>query len=214
MRFPAFSNEPACTRFVLRAINVARAVEHLVPMVLPSNWYQLNASEQLFVLAGLERTARGLPAYVGLNRALTHSAQWAALRRVDPPLAVGFAVGHVANGVSGIGSTLALGYTTLEADYVWMYQDGWGGSSSTPNMACRSLGAPGCWAHRDQLLGSDGTYSAGVGLHCTTCEMGTGFAVVAGSGSMTDLVEVPAGPPPAMYFTWAKDVVPYLHPTG
>ena len=212
VRFPAFTNQPSCTRFVLRAINVARSVEHLTPMVLPTNWYRLSASEQLFVLADLERTARGLPAYVGLNRALTRAAQWAALHRVDPAVATGFAIGHDAQGVNGIASTMALGYTTLEADYVWMYQDGWGGSSATPNMACRSPGAPGCWGHRDQLLGFDGAYSAGVGLHCTTCEMGTGFAVVVGTGSMTDLVEVPAGPTPSMYFTWAKDVVPYLHP--
>ena len=214
IRFPAFTNETSCTRFVLRAINVARSVEHLTPMVLPTNWYRLDASEQLFVLADLERTARGLPAYVGLNRSLTRAAQWAALRRVDPAVATGFAIGHDAQGVNGIASTLALGFATLEADYVWMYQDGWGGSSATPNMACRSPGAPGCWGHRDQLLGFDGAYSAGVGLHCTTCEMGAGVAVVAGTGSMTDLIEVPAGKPPTMYFTWAKDVVPYLHPSG
>ena len=73
----------------------------------------------------------------------------------------------------------------LEADYMWMYEDGWGGSSSsTPNLACTFAGALGCWGHRDQLLGFDGTYNFGVGLHCTTCEMGTGFAVVNGTGSL------------------------------
>jgi hypothetical protein len=64
--------------------------------------------------------------------------------------------------------------------------------------------------HRDQLLGDDGTYNFGVGLHCTTCEMGTGSAIVNGSSSFTSLIELPAGSPPAMYFTWAKNVVPYL----
>jgi hypothetical protein len=40
--------------------------------------------------------------------------------------------------------------------------------------------------------------------------MGAGFAVVAGSGAFTDLVERPAGRPPAMYFTWARNVLPFL----
>jgi hypothetical protein len=209
-RFPAFSNAPDCTQFVLRAVNTARALEHLSAMVLPSNWYSLTPPEQLFVLADLERTARGLPPYLGLNRALTREAQRAARRQVDPGFAPGFAVGLDRQKVRGMGGTLAMSFTTLEADYTWMYQDGWGGSAYTPNMACSSASAPGCWGHRDQLLGSDGTYNAGVGLRCTKCEMGAGFAIVKGTGTFTDLVELPAGSPPPMYFTWASDVVPYL----
>ncbi len=66
------------------------------------------------------------------------------------------------------------------------------------------------WAHRDELLGYDPSYNPGVGLSCTDCEMGTGFAVLGGSGSFVDLVEQLAGAPPAMTFTWAQDVAPYL----
>jgi hypothetical protein len=40
--------------------------------------------------------------------------------------------------------------------------------------------------------------------------MGTGFAIVSGRSSLTDLVELPKGAPPAMTFTWAKNVAPYL----
>jgi hypothetical protein len=36
---------------------------------------------------------------------------------------------------------------------------------------------------------------------------------VHGTGSFTSLIELPAGTPPAMYFTWAKNVVPYLTST-
>jgi hypothetical protein len=155
--FPSFSGTPTCTQFVLRALNSARSDEDLPAIVLPTNWFQLNPQEQIFV------------------------------------------------------STVATGYTTLEADYAWMYEDGWGGSpSSTSNVACTFAGALGCWGHRDELLGFDGTYNFGVGLHCTTCEMGTGFAIVNGTGSFTSLIELPAGNPPPMYFTWAKNVVPYL----
>jgi len=212
--FPAFSGTPTCTQFVLRALNAARSDESLPAIVLPSNWFTLKAQEQLFVIVNLERTARGLPPYLGLNRQLHASAQSAAQHEVDPAYAKGFRTGLDPEGVPGMGATLAVGYTTLEADYVWMYEDGWGGSSSlTPNLACTFAGALGCWGHRDQLLGFDGTYNFGVGLHCTTCEMGTGFAIVRGTGVFTSLIELPAASPPPMYFTWAKNVVPYLATT-
>jgi hypothetical protein len=212
--FPSFMGTPSCTQFVLRAVNVARAEEDLPAIVLPTNWFQLNPQEQIFVIVDLERTARGLPPYLGLNRHLHATAQSAAVHTTDPTFAKGFAAGLDSEGVRGMGGTLATGYSTLEADYVWMYEDGWGGSSSlTPNLACTFAGALGCWGHRDQLLGFDGAYNFGVGLHCTTCEMGTGFAVVNGTGSFTSLIELPAGSPPPMYFTWAKNVVPFLAPS-
>jgi hypothetical protein len=209
--FPAFSGTPACTAFVLRSLNGARVNEGLPGVVLPTNWMKLNPQEQLFVIVDLERTARGLPPYLGLNRQLHAAAQIAAAHEVDPTYARNFRVGLDPEGVRGMGATFATGYTTLEADYLWMYEDGWGGSAaSTPNIDCTYPGALGCWGHRDQLIGFDGTYNFGVGLHCTTCEMGTGFAVVNGTGSFTSLIELPAGPPPPMYFTWAKNVVPFL----
>ena len=209
--FPAYSGTPTCTQYVLLALNAARSDEGLPTIVLPTNWFHLRPQEQIFVIVDLERTARGLPPYLGLNRQLHASAQVAALHETDPAYARGFHAGLDPEGVPGMGSTLAMGYTPLEADYLWMYEDGWGGSSSsTPNFACTFAGALGCWGHRDQLLGFDGTFNFGVGLHCTTCEMGTGFAIVKGSGSFTSLIELPAGTPPPMYFTWAKNVVPFL----
>jgi hypothetical protein len=181
-------------------------------MVLPTNWFRLRPQEQIFVIVDLERTARGLPPYLGLNRRLHAAAQSAAAHETDPAYASGFAVGLDTGNVRGMGSTLAMGYSPLEADYIWMYEDGWGGSIAlTPNLACTFDGALGCWGHRDQLLGYDGTYNFGVGLHCTKCEMGTGFAISNHSGSFTSLIELPAGSPPPMYFTWAKNVVPFLN---
>ncbi len=213
--FPIVDRSPACTASILSAMNAARAVEGLSTLVLPTNWTRLSPQEQLFVIVDLERTARGLPPYLGLNRNLRAAAQIGAVQEVDPNYAANFRVGLDPEGVRGMGSTLAVGYTPLEADYVWMYQDGWGGSkSSTPNAACTSVRAPGCWGHRNELLGFDGAYNYGVGLHCTTCEMGVGFAIVHGVASYTSLVELPAGTPPNMYFTWAKNVEPYLAKTS
>jgi hypothetical protein len=36
--------------------------------------------------------------------------------------------------------------------------------------------------------------------------MGTGFAVVGGSSSFADLIELPSAAPPAMTFTWSQEL--------
>ncbi len=48
------------------------------------------------------------------------------------------------------GSIFALDYTPLGADFAWMYNDGWGGT----NLDCSTPSAPGCWGHRDNILGN------------------------------------------------------------
>lgn len=207
MTWPAYTNNAGCTNYVLGAINVGRSAEGLAPMVLPTNWYSLSQAQQLFVVANLERTARGLPAYLGLNSALSANAQRAAKTNVDPSVASGFVIGNDAQGSPGMGGAWSAGFSVLAADYIWMYDDGWGGSvATTSNIACTSARAAGCWGHRDELLGSDPGYNPGVGLNCSNCEMGTGFAVANGSGSYVDLVEIPKGTPPAMTFTWAQEL--------
>jgi len=211
LSFPQYTNDPACTAYILRAINSARRAEGVDPMVLPTNWFSLTPEQQLFVIADLERTARGLPPYLGLNNALNAEAHHAARADTDPGLAPGFAVGVDPQGYDGMGGTWASGFSTLGADYFWMYDDGWGGSTSnTSNLACTSPTAPGCWAHRDELLGFDPKFNPGVGLLCRICEMGTGFAMTWGYGSFVDLVELPAGAPPPTSFTWSKDVAPFM----
>jgi hypothetical protein len=207
LKWPTYSNDVGCSTYILEAIDAARSDEGLASMVLPSNWYSLSPTEQLFVVANLERTARGLPPYLGLNAALSADAQQAAQADTDPAAAPGFAIGNDAQGVPGMGGAWAGGFSVLAADYVWMYDDGWGGSSSaTSNISCTSATSSGCWAHRDELLGSDPGYNPGVGLNCQDCEMGTGYAVVNGSSSFVDLIEVPKGAPPAMNFTWSEEL--------
>jgi hypothetical protein len=207
MTFPVTDDAPACTTFILLAINNARTVEGLPAMVLPSNWYSLTVPEQLFVVANLERTARNLPPYLGINAALSAQSQQAAESDADPSVASGFAVSTDPGGYPAMGGAWSGGFNVLAADYMWMYDDGWGGNASvTSNIACTSASAAGCWAHRDELLGSDPGYNPGVGLTSTNCEMGVGYAVVGGSGSYVDLIERPAGSVPAMTFTWAQEV--------
>ena len=211
MTWPAVNNSASCSNYILQAIDNARAVENLGPMNLPSNWYSLTTGQQLFVVADLERTARGLPPYLGINAALSAAAQRAAATNQDPAVAGGFAIGLDDQGYPAMGGAWSGGYSVLAADYIWMYDDGWGGSvSATSNVACTSSHAAGCWAHRDELIGSDPGFNPGVGLTTSTVEVGVGFAVVNGSGSFVDLMEKPASTPPAMTFTWAANVAPYL----
>ena len=208
--WPVFTNDPACTNYILQAINNARAVEGVPAMHLPSNWYSLTPQQQLFVIADLERVDRGLPAYLGLNTALNAEAQHAALTNNDPGVAAGFAIGNDAQGTPGMGGAWGGGFNVLATDYVWMYLDGWAGSrSATSNVACTTPSNAGCWAHREELLGTAPNFNPGVGLGATNAEMGTGYAVVAGHASLVDLIELPKSGPPAMVFTWAQNVVPF-----
>jgi hypothetical protein len=211
LSWPGYTNGVACTNYILQAINNARAIEGVRPMVLPSNWFSLSVPEQLFVIVDLERTARRLPAYVGINAALSADAQRAAATNSDPSIAAGFPMANDAQGSAGFGGAWSGGFAVLAADYVWMYDDTWGGSSAkTSNIACTSADAAGCWAHRDELLGSDPGYNQGVGLGCSNCEVGTGFAMVNGKASYVDLIEIPKGSLPPMTFTWANNVLPNL----
>jgi hypothetical protein len=211
LSWPGYTNGAACTNYILSAINNARAIEGVRPMVLPTNWFSLSVPEQLFVIADLERTARGLPPYLGINATLSANAQHAAASDADPSIAAGFPMANDAQGSAGFGGAWSGGFSVLAADYIWMYDDTWGGSvAKTSNIACTSAGAAGCWAHRDELLGSDPGYNQGVGLGCTTCEMGTGFAMVNGNASYADLIEIPKGSLPPMSFTWANNVLPNL----
>jgi hypothetical protein len=198
----------ACTAEMLQAINNAHAVENVKPMVLPTNWNSLTVPEQIYVVITLERVDRGLAPYLGINAALSGNAQAAAVAGHDPSLARGFP------GVtSGDGGIWAGDYSPLSADFGWMYNDGWGGSlMTTTNGDCSSAKAPPCWGHRDQILGADPGWNPGVGLGCTTCEVGVGYSFLARYrwGSYVGLIERPIGPPPAMIFTWAKNVAPYL----
>jgi hypothetical protein len=201
-----------CTNYTLQAVDNAAAEEGVSPMTLPSNFVNLSVPEQLFVVADLERVDRGLPPYLGLVPALSNAAQQAAANVADPTVPAGFPVAADANGYLMYGGAWAGGYqTVLGADYAWMYQDGWGGSAAaTSNIACTSPTAAGCWGHRDELLGSDPGFNPGVGLACTDCVMGAGYASAAtnpaaanGLSSYTDLVVEPAGGVPAMSYTWA-----------
>ena len=205
-------DSPRCASFTMAAINHARARLGETALTLPSNWTRLTYPEQLFVIADMERVSAGYPAYLGLNRALSLEAARAAVARSDPRIAPGFAIGRNPSGQPGFDGAWATGTNVLAADFVWMYDDGWGGSvGTTSNIMCSGPTSWACWDHRDNLLGSSTSVGQGVGLGCTTCEMGTAEATSNGGGSLVDLIELPQGGIPPMTFTWADELA-YFSP--
>lgn len=124
----------------LATIDGDRAVEGVVPMSLPDNYSSLTPQEQLFVLTDLERVDRGIAPIEGLATGLDGLAQAGANSSTNPtfpPYGTSF------------GSSYSSESSLIESDILWMYQDGYGGA----NVACTSLGAAGCWQHRQIMLG-------------------------------------------------------------
>jgi hypothetical protein len=206
LTWPAYSNDPGCTQYVLSAINNAREELGEVAITLPSNWYSLSDGEQLFVIINLERVGDGYVPFAGINATLNTAAETGAAAVQDPGPPSGFA--SEAGSAGGYyGSVWATGLSSLEADYLWMYDDGWSGTTTT-NRDCTSASATACWGHRDILLGAGIDEQGGVGTNCSQCQVGVGYAVTGSTGAWAAIIEVPARSY-AMEFTWAEET-PYL----
>jgi hypothetical protein len=175
-----------CQNASLEAIDNGRSSEGLPPMVLPSNWSQLSAAEQLFVATNLERTARGLPAFEGMSSALDAAAGSAAVANNDPTPPAGFDASYwTSNWAGGVGSA-------LETVYLWMYDDGLG----SPNANCVAGNMSGCWGHRENILG---------GFSCSPCVMGTGVVTGAYDGEPSwAQIMVDTSGSPSLDFAWSS----------
>jgi len=133
-----------CIDSVLHNINYARSLEGLGPLVLPTDYATDPVYKQQLILTDEERSDRGfLPSQLfgGLDDALNTVAQAGAAGSTDP-------VPPPTYLYTSAGSIFAQDYTPLGADFAWMYDDGYGGT----NLDCTSPG-PGCWGHRDNILG-------------------------------------------------------------
>jgi hypothetical protein len=205
----------ACIGLVLRAVNSAQAAEHLHRFTLPSNYFHLSATRQMFVLVNLERESHGVPLLVGLSPYLSAAATRGARRAKDPPFRTSY--GPVQIWLPPGGGTYRYGgvwagntVNAASALFGWFYDDGWGGRSHTLNVACTGPTSSGCWSHRDELLGE---WS---GTSCTDCVAGAGYASPAArrvKESFDFLIVRPVQFPTPLVFTWNRDVLPYL-PAG
>jgi len=206
-----------CLRDSMGLMNTGRRNEHLGPLILPANWARLNVPEQLFVLTDLERTARGIFPYTGLSQAWNAEALAGARRATDPDHAGPVQILRRASPMPGlvIGTYTGEAFSSdwaggepnpVAAVWGWVYDDGLGSF----NIACSRQDRQGCWGHRDSIL------THGIQDACNfACPMGAAYAADdPGKLSPDYTLDVPAefdgnnGVP--QYFTWARDVVPYL----
>lgn len=185
-----------CRDEALAAINNAHAAEGVRPIRLPRNYWSLPVDRQLFVIANLERTSRGLRPLQGLTRQLDRWAAAGARNNADPfP-----AGGRLSSGaqIRAWASNWAADYNSLTADYSWMYLDGWGGSrGTTSNRDCTSPAASGCWGHRDNILAPFSQSQSVVG--------GTGHVTGGWDGyfnSYSELFVHYMGRRPHLVYTW------------
>jgi hypothetical protein len=237
---PAFT-APACESAELAAINAARASEGVRAMTLPSDFNSLTGDEQLFVVIDLERVGRGLPPFAGLVASLDAVAQRGtrppgapAGSWEDPSFPSGFAIGarssfawkcrragfgFTCDGSGEPGAAIAAGgqISALDADYGWMYDDGYGGF----NVACPTRASKGCWGHRDNILGRYPVYSAYSSARFaapitiaarrhTTLVMGAGALQPIGAdrpqGNWTAIFAAVVGARPPLVYSWKQAV--------
>jgi hypothetical protein len=200
-RFIAKGRTTRCVEVAVAATNRAHHVEGLSSLTLPKNFSRLSAEEQLLVLTDIERVSRGEPPVLGLSATANGFAQSAAKANMDPSLP---SASDLVDATGAWAANYAGGVNTLDANYAWMYEDGWGGSS-TLNYDCTSPTASGCWGHRDNILLNASTMAC----YQASCSlvMGAGYVPQgAGSGysSYTELFVQVAGGIPPLYYTWAR----------
>ena len=190
----------ACVRAEIEATNHARRREGVGAFTLPRNFALLGVDEQLLVLVDLERVARGEVPVLGLSQTANVMAQRGALANQDPTLST---PRDIAGATGGWMANWAAAESSLDANYSWMYVDGWGGKGGTINFTCTSPSAPGCWGHRNNILVNSMTLPC-YADHCSLV-MGAGYAPhnwdVYNSYSEL-IVQVAGTTPPALMYTW------------
>ncbi len=172
---PYPDNTPTCLAAVEAEIDTGRVAEGLTTPIeseLPTGFAGMPTAEQVWIVVNLERQDRGLNIFPQTDGTLDGIAASAAAAGQDPTISGGYLN-------SGFGGIEAGGeYNVLDADFIWMYDDGWGGSvSTTPNVGCTSNGAAGCWAHRDNILSDEWVTSPN-----WTPTMGAGASTGCGAG--------------------------------
>jgi hypothetical protein len=147
----------ACVDVILHDINYGLNAEGLPPMVLPNGFEQMSDAEQLLVVTNLERGARGLSQFAGLSSTLDTAAALGGGDDSDPIPPIGYPFIQW-------GSNWADSFDTLESDFLWMYDDGIGGT----NIECQIGNTSGCWGHRNNILGpwfNEGGQSTAMGAY-------------------------------------------------
>jgi ribosomal protein L24E len=183
----------------LTAINNARAQEGVGAMdVSESTLSSLPIDEQVFTVVNDERVDRGLPPIDYLTSQLDSYAQGGANAGTDPSFPSVLTCGAP---ITYGGSIWAGGLTSaLEADYFWMYDDGYSGSSTT-NAACSASNSSGCWGHRDIILHSFPNCPSGAPV----LSMGAAFSPTGyAGGSIAAILVSSCSPPTDVTMSWGQ----------
>jgi hypothetical protein len=186
----------------LTSIDAASASEGVGAM--PVNEAAVEAlpvPQQLFVVINEERVDRGLAPIAYMTAQLNSYAQQGANAENDPSFPTTLSGG---SRLTGGGAIWAGGISSaFEADYYWMYSDGWGGTAaSTSNAPCTSATSSGCWGHRDVMLH---TFSSCTGGAAPTLSMGGAYATTGAGGSMAAIVVSTCGAPPSdVTLSWGQ----------
>ncbi len=183
----------------LTAIDDARAQEGVGPMaVSEAGLAGLSLPEQILTVVNVERTDRGLPPIQFMTAQLDSYAQGGADTGRDPSFPSSLTGGA---GITWGGSVWAGGLTSsLEADYYWMYDDGWSGASTT-NTACSPSTPSGCWGHRDIILHP----FAGCPSGPPVLSMGAAFSPSGyAGGSIAAIVASSCAPPADITASWGQ----------
>ncbi len=188
----------------LQSIDAAQADEGVGPMpISESSFDALPLTEQRFVVVNLERVERGLQPIEYLTSQLNAYAQGGANAGTDP----GFPTALTGGAPVTFGGSIWAGglSNVLEADYYWMYEDGYGGLlGNTSNAACGLLSLSECWGHRDIILHT----FPNCGTGAPTLSMGTAYSASGydGGSLAADLISSCGGEPPDTLMTWNQIV--------
>jgi len=185
----------------LTSIDAASATEGVGAMPLnESAVAALPAPEQLFIVINQERIDRGLAPMEYMTAQLNSYALEGANGDTDPSFPTSLTGGSP---LTGGGAIWAGDITSaFEADYYWMYSDGWGGSAeSTSNAPCTSATSSGCWGHRDVLLHA---FSSCAGGAAPTLSMGAASTTTGAGGSMAAIMVSSCGAPSDVTLSWSQ----------
>ena len=192
------ANIPPDSSDWLTAIDGARSQEGVGDMDLSEAAFDaLPLDQQVFTVVNDERVDRGLPPIDYITSQLDGYAQGGANGGTDPGFPTALTGGSP---ITYGGSIWAGGLTSvLEADYYWMYDDGYSGSS-TSNSACSLSSPSGCWGHRDIILHEYANCPSGPPI----LSMGAAFASDSSGGSIAAIFVSSCSPPTDITDSWSQ----------
>ena len=181
----------------LTSIDRARAQEGVGDMpVFESQLDTLPLAEQVFAAVNDERIDRGLPPIDDMTAQLNAYAQGGANAGSDPSFPSSLTGGAP---ITFGGSLWAGGVSSaLEADYYWMYDDGFSGAS-TINASCTPASPSGCWGHRNIILHQFADCPTGPPV----LSMGAAYSPTRG-GSIAVVLVSSCAPPSDVTSTWGQ----------